>query len=393
MGTGMTRDVIFSKRFYGVTGMILVPIFTVGFLPQSARNLSSHPQVFLVIALLSILFMLVSTLGWRYCLRRGMLTLMRVYFGVQLTLFFIMFAVEMETTGGSAGGSNIIILIVLQASVLPRRYGLIIVALILLMLIFVSIPYQSIPNIAGAVFSNTLLSVAVLLIGYLIVSEERARQTADEANNKLTAYALQAEALATANERNRLARDIHDNLGHYLSAVNMQIEASIAIVESDPERAVTTLRKAQKLAKDGLADIRRSVGALRADPTQERPLHEALTRLVEEGQADGLAVDYRIEGTIRPCPAEVEMALYRIAQEGLTNIRKHAQATRAILELRYEADNHVRLNVQDNGQGSAQAEDGFGLLGIRERVKLLGGKLTVHTARGQGFSLTVEIPA
>ncbi|MBZ0286693.1 MAG: sensor histidine kinase, partial [Anaerolineae bacterium] len=238
-----------------------------------------------------------------------------------------------------------------------------------------------------------LITAAMLLIGYLIASEERSRQTADEANRKLAMYAAQVEGLATANERNRLAREIHDNLGHYLSAVNMQIEAAVTIIERDPERAVQTLRKAQGLAKDGLGQIRDSVATLRADPTQERPLHEALTRLVDEGRADGLTIDYQVKGNIRPCAGEIEMALYRIVQEGLTNIRKHAQATLAEVELCYDDNQRVRLKVKDNGRGKSGGDGGFGLLGIEERVKLMGGTLAIQTAPGQGFSLEVEISA
>ncbi len=225
------------------------------------------------------------------------------------------------------------------------------------------------------------------------MSEERARSLLDEINRKLTEYAEQAEELATVKERNRLAREIHDNIGHYLTAVNMQIEAALAVMESDQPRAITSLTKAQALTKEGLGEVRRSIAALRAAPTEDRPLHEAITLLVEEGRAAGLDIQYHVEGQIRPCSAQVEMALYRIAQEGMTNIRKHARATRAALELRYEENQRVSLNMRDNGVGSTQTEAGFGLVGIQERIKLLGGSLKIDTAEGQGFSLQVEVPA
>jgi signal transduction histidine kinase len=389
----MTREVMFSKRFYGATGMFLALIFTLGFLPQTARALSNRPPIFLVVVILILLAALLGTLGWRYALRKGTLAWMRRYFAFQFAIAFLMFTLEIHFAGASAGASNFVILLVLQASVLPRKWHLLAGGLMWLMLMLVSVPYQSGAHIIGALVSSLLISAAILLMGYLIASEERARQAADEANRKLATYAAQVETLATVNERNRLAREIHDNLGHYLSAVNMQIEAAVTIIERDPERAVQTLRKAQGLAKDGLAQIRDSVAVLRADPTQERPLHEALTRLVDEGRADGLTIDYQVKGTIRPCAGEIEMALYRIVQEGLTNIRKHAQATRAEVELCYDENGRVRLKVRDNGRGRTGGDGGFGLLGIQERVKLLDGTLAIQTAPGQGFSLEVEITA
>ena len=140
--------------------------------------------------------------------------------------------------------------------------------------------------------------------------------------------------------------------------------------------------KAQLLTKEALSEIRRSISALRATPLENRALDEAIMMLVEEHRAAGNAVDFRIVGSIRPCSPVVETALYRIAQEGLTNIRKHAQSDSANVVLSYERPAHILLEVRDNGLGSDSAEDGFGLLGIRERVQLLGGTLTIETAKG-----------
>jgi len=237
-----------------------------------------------------------------------------------------------------------------------------------------------------------LTNGAILLIGHLIMSEERAHELLNESNRKLTEYAAQVEELATSKERNRLAREIHDSIGHYLTAVNMQIEAARAVMQTDPARAQQALAKAQTLTKEGLAEIRRSVSALRINPMETRPLHEAIELLVEEHRASGLDVNYRIEGTIRPVSAQVEITLYRIAQEGLTNIRKHARATHADLLLNYQDEQHFNLKITDNGAGSTGKGTGFGLLGIQERLKLLGGSLSIQTGEGQGFALLVEIP-
>jgi signal transduction histidine kinase len=172
----------------------------------------------------------------------------------------------------------------------------------------------------------------------------------------------------------------------------MQLEVALMALAQDDASARAALHKAQLLTKDALSEIRRSISALRATPLENRALHEALALLVEERQAAGNTMNFHVVGTIRPSLPVVEMALYRIAQEGLTNIRKHAQSDSADLFLNYNEPENIILEVRDNGVGSDDADGGFGLLGIRERVQLLGGTLTIETAKGRGFVLRVVIP-
>jgi signal transduction histidine kinase len=205
---------------------------------------------------------------------------------------------------------------------------------------------------------------------------------------------VQVEELATAKERNRLAREIHDSLGHYLTVINVQIEAARAVIGNDPPRALDALRKAQSLAQEGLADVRRSVAALRASPTEDRPLPEALAALAAENRASGLLTELAVTGAPRPLPPQTELTLYRAMQEGLTNIRKHARAARVDITLDYGDNERVRLVVHDNGVGDSPdgRPGGYGLLGVRERTHLLGGEVRIRSAEGQGFTLEVELP-
>lgn len=212
------------------------------------------------------------------------------------------------------------------------------------------------------------------------------------ANAKLREYAGQIEELAIAKERNRLAREIHDSLGHYLTVVNVQLEAAQAVLDTDARRARGALAKAQSLTQEGLKDVRRSVAALRASPTENRPLPEALQTLADETRAAGVLTELKVTGAPRALPAPVELAMYRAAQEALTNIRKHSRASRAEVHLTFEAE-RLCLRVQDNGVGAASTEGGFGLVGLRERVQLLGGDVTLTTAPGQGLTLEVSVPA
>ncbi len=225
-------------------------------------------------------------------------------------------------------------------------------------------------------------------------TRERAEQLAaelEEANAQLAAYATQAEELAVTQERNRLAREIHDNLGHYLTIVNVQIEAARVVMESDPARALDAMDKAQELTQKGLARVRESVAALRESPVSNRPLDEAIASLVQEAQSSGIVAEFTVIGEPVALEHKVALALYRAAQEGLTNVCKHARASRVDVLLAYQPA-EVRLEVRDNGVGAAQTNGGFGLLGIRERMQLLGGKLELDTGVGKGFRLTASVP-
>lgn len=215
-----------------------------------------------------------------------------------------------------------------------------------------------------------------------------------EANRQLGEYVIQAEELATTQERNRLAREIHDNLGHYLTVVNVQINAARALLDKDPARADAALQKAGRLTQEGLAAIRQSVSALRESPLGRRSLPDAVAELATETQAAGVVAELHVEGSARRLDARTGLTLYRAAQEGLTNVRKHARASRVDLTLDYRDPDSVSLTVRDNGVGSVGQENppGFGLLGLQERARQLGGHVTVQSAAGEGYCLTVQLP-
>lgn len=240
--------------------------------------------------------------------------------------------------------------------------------------------------------------VFVVVVTELAVKEQRSKREVErlvaelkDANEKLRQYADQVEELATLKERNRLAREIHDSLGHYLTVVIVQIEAALAVFQTDREQSLEVLRKAQGLAQRGLADVRHSVATLRTSSSETRPLIESMNTLIEECNASGLPTQLTVLGTPRSLSPSAELALYRAAQEALTNVRKHSRARTATVTLEYGTDN-VCLNVHDDGVGAAELTEGFGLIGIQERVQSLGGEVKIATAADQGFTLEVELP-
>jgi signal transduction histidine kinase len=227
-------------------------------------------------------------------------------------------------------------------------------------------------------------AVFTVLAGVLVARERDARA-------QIRRYAAQVEELATTRERNRIAREIHDSVGHYLTVVNVQIEAARAVVARDPAASDECLLRAQELAREGLTELRRSVAMLRAGALETRPFGVALAQLVDESGRSGLEVELEVEGTPRPLTPAVEFTLFRGAQEALTNVTRHASAKRASVALRY-GEREVALAIADDGVGAVSTDGGFGLVGLRERAALVGGSVEIATGPGRGFTLEVRVP-
>lgn len=219
---------------------------------------------------------------------------------------------------------------------------------------------------------------------------EKLRTELQEANAQLRDQAKQAQELATTRERNRLSREIHDGLGHYLTVINVQLEAARSVFERDPAKARGALDQAARLSREALEEIRASVSNLRTDGSRE-PLPVLLKRLLADA---ALPVTLEVLGEARALPSNIEHALFRAAQEGLTNVRKHAAATEVRVLLDYRDAAGVSLAVNDNGCGvHAGAGSGFGLNGLRERIQLLQGEVRSGPGESGGFRLEVSVPA
>jgi two-component system NarL family sensor kinase len=200
-----------------------------------------------------------------------------------------------------------------------------------------------------------------------------------------------------AEERNRLAREIHDTLAQRLAAVALQLETAEALLEAEPAQARVgrAVSRALALTRAGLEEARRSVLDLRAAPLEGRTLPEALAALAAAAADDGgPAVRLETVGAARPLPPGVEVALYRIAEEALGNVARHAGAGTARLRLQLLPES-AALEVEDDGRGfdpGAVPADRFGLLGMRERARLLGGELRVESAPGAGTRVLARVP-
>jgi two-component system NarL family sensor kinase len=198
-------------------------------------------------------------------------------------------------------------------------------------------------------------------------------------------------------ERNRLAREIHDTLAQALAGIALQLETADALMEDqhDLQRAHKAVQQALGLSRASLEEARRTVLDLRAAPLEGRSLTEALAALAKDYEEDGtLHVMLQVTGGQRPLPARIETGIYRIAQETLANISQHARAKNARLALTITPD-QAHLVVEDDGQGfnSGQVPAGrFGLVGANERVRLLGGSLQINSSPGKGTQVEVKVP-
>jgi signal transduction histidine kinase len=248
--------------------------------------------------------------------------------------------------------------------------------------------------------------VFVLTMAHLVVTERTSRLRTEkllddlgESHAQLTDYATRVEELAVTDERNRLAREVHDSLGHYLTAINVQLRKASAFRDKDPQQADQAVEDSKRLAHEALEDVRRSVGMLRSGG-QPFALSRALRELITPLQTDKLAITLRIDGSEEQFARTALMALYRAAQEGLTNVQRHAQARRADLTVRF-ADDYATLTLTDDGVGfdaetlnqlPAGRSGSYGLQGVRERMELVGGTAQVTSTSGVGTTLTLTAP-
>jgi signal transduction histidine kinase len=205
------------------------------------------------------------------------------------------------------------------------------------------------------------------------------------------------ERAAAADERARLARELHDVVAHSVSTMVVQAEAGESLLERDPERARAAFVSITSSGRQALTELRRMLGLLRGADGETalgpQPGLAQLRELVEQVHAVGLPVELSIEGEPRPLPAGVDLSAYRIVQEALTNTLKHARPAHARVTVRYRNDD-VEVEVVDDGRAPKNGtHDGQGIAGMRERVRLYGGTLETGRRDQGGFSVRARLPA
>jgi signal transduction histidine kinase len=332
---------------------------------------------------LSVLYLALGIWGFDYArTRRSVL--------VSLSYLLVEFALGMHINSLSWGGGLPFILLPLAAQAVILLPRLLAAAMCMLVIAGVSGNLSWVPAWPHWLRNIAQATAAVVFVVVYVGVAQRER----EARLRTEALAAEVAQLAAANERNRMAREIHDTLGHYLTVIHVQLEAARAVIGSDAERGMLAVTRAQALAKDGLAAVRQSVKALREDGSVDG-VAEQIASIVESVRDERFGITFAISGTPRPVSAAVALALHRSTLEALTNVRKHADAANVEIELAFRDGGHVQLRVHDDGKGAAEATmgPGFGVRGIRERAEQLKGSANYRTAPGEGFTLFVELPA
>lgn len=211
-----------------------------------------------------------------------------------------------------------------------------------------------------------------------------------KANKKLREYAMTIASMTEIKERNRLAREIHDTLGHALTGIIAGLDASIVTMDYAPEATKEQLSKIRAAAQHGIKDVRRSMHMLRPEDLETLPLKEAVGKVVREfGETSGVKIQLQFDDFPEKLREDQTEVLYRIVQEALTNASRHGHATEVKIFMVQENE-YLKILIRDNGVGCAHIKKGFGLHHMSERVGILGGRLDYWSDKG--FVLEIELP-
>ncbi|MFM7426713.1 MAG: sensor histidine kinase [Elainella sp.] len=254
-------------------------------------------------------------------------------------------------------------------------------------------------------WGNSLLFVLglilLLLLVNALVAERQGRRRLAAAHAQLYQYSLQIDDQSALQERTRIARELHDSLGHLLTAQSLQLQSAALLLTANPEEAKQLLTDSQRLGSNALKELRQTLLLLRSDPLQGEPLSAAIARLTADFQrSTGLRPACQL--AIAPLPQRIQVAVYRIVEEALTNIQKHSQATQVSISLNLSAtDSPSRLDptrlvleIIDDGRGFDLEANrtGFGLRGMEERASSLGGEFQLQSQPNRGCRIVVTFP-
>lgn len=322
-----------------------------------------------------------------------------IYLGVQTVII-------LSTTFLLSASGFVLLFFILSVQamlLLPGRLGFLWIGIFTLITGGTYFYYSDAP---GDALVQTLVNGAGYLFfgafGNALVRAENARKESErllselrDAHRQLQAYAQRVEELAIAEERNRLAREMHDTLGHRLTVASVQLEGAQRLIPDDPDRASQMVTTVREQVREALQELRSTVATLRTPLQADLSLPKALERLAQEfDQATDLIVHLDLTDEAFEIPGSQHHALYRAAQEGLTNVQRHAQAKEVWLDL-HRQNGMITLTVADDGIGVADEQDvdaGFGLHGLRERAMQLGGDLSLEPRPGGGTQLVFQIP-
>ncbi|WNV88021.1 sensor histidine kinase [Umezawaea sp. Da 62-37] len=363
-------------------------------------------------------------LAWSLAVSVPLVVRRRYPLAVLLAVGVLFIAAQARQTGDNLGPSIALFLAIFSEGAWERnrvvarwsRIGVIVVMFTWLGISLVkflagpSYPFDDAAGPLEPVLASVLHGLAINLLFFLSayffgemawISARREAELEHRAEQLRLSQAQNTRGAIVA-ERMRIARDLHDVVAHHVSVMGIQAGAARRVLTTDPDLAGTALRQVEETARVSIGELRGLLGVLRAEPTDQAPGGSAdelaspdldrLPELVTTARATGLEVEHSTYGDPRPVPAGVSLSAYRVVQEALTNVVKHAGAHKVDLRVRY-LDRAIEVEVADDGRGSTgRSSGGFGLLGMRERVAVHGGDLEAGPRRGAGYLVRATLP-
>ncbi len=366
--------------YLALTLPVAVVLVAMAFLPWFPRKLGRAylPLILSILAIFSVADKFI-TLNWfiepgaRGLIALGMM--LRLWYVFQIVTFFVAWQYNLRAV-----------------LVVGIALNLVDALLTLPFVDYTSSLYTFFVGVVGA--RLTVITGVSLGVAWLMQRQRAQRAELQEANRKLALAATATEQLAVSHERNRMARELHDTLAHSLSAVSVQLEAVNALWDVEPNEARKILEQATTSTRSGLTEARRALQSLRASPLEDLGLTLALSTLAESAAARAnLKLELALSPNVERLDPHIEQCIYRIAQEALENVTRHAHASNVRVALE-KKQQHIALTIADNGSGFDLTRvngEHFGIKGMRERAEMAGGSLAVESAPSEGTRVRLEI--
>lgn len=379
------------------TDLAFALVVFISYFTTFTNSPSSSIFLITVIIILGIAYISNGIYGFSFAKRSNSIT-------IKLFYFFLQFLIGgLIVYYGKGAGFNALILLPVvahSAMLLDQDWTLVANAGIVLTYVISIISYsQSFSEVWAGLPLFFAGQVFILIFTQMAVTEQKAREKLEklaselsEANAHLSEYADRVKELTITQERNRFAREIHDGLGHYLTTINMQIKAAVANIKKDQKNSIHMLETAQSLTSEALLDVRNSVYALRQEGLDSLKLDERIVQLVGKVTSDETKIVFERIGEFREIPPSVDLAIYRAAQETINNGMKHSKASKISITLDFSENDTITFTAADNGMGSEAFGEGFGLIGIKERVRLLNGEVEINSIPNESFTVTIKVP-
>jgi signal transduction histidine kinase len=351
----------------------------------------------LIMVLLGVAYITIGIYGYNFVAKQTTFTWLFFYFLIQIIIGSVIVYL-----GKGAGFSAILLLpLAGHAVVLAPGYWLYLINISIVVGYAWAIRQYSgtLENVWSSLPTILAGLIYIMVFTQMAIDEERSKREVErlvieleDVNEKLRSYASEVEQLTVIKERNRIAREIHDGLGHYLTTIHMQLLAAKAIIDDEPQKAKDAIEKARSQSQIALIDVRRSVSTLRYDSDDNVTIKDILDKAVRPCDWIGIRSHLEILGVEKILDETVKSAIFRIVQETVNNTCKYSHANNFYCILDYSDDDNLSLKIHDDGMGMSDFRSGYGLQGLGERIELLDGSFKIKTSPENGFSIEIELP-